>query len=269
MYQSTTWCGDTTQRLIGSVLSSALALLIVLSEFSSGSAKAETDKRYMHSGTEYFSAKIYGKPSPRMVKTGNAIPRGNGYRVAGRVGKSKVRREYVPGEIQVGKASWYGDAFHGRKTANGEIYDKAAMSAAHPSFPLPCYVRVTNLGNGRSVIVRVNDRGPYVANRAMDLSRRSAEALGYVRAGIADVKITYLGKASLDSDVDHVLAATLRTDGTPAAFAAPLLSKIASRTQIITRRMAQYVKLGMLRLTTELTIVVAEKSNTELSASAG
>ena len=74
-------------------------------------------------------------------------------------------------------ASWYGAAFHGRRTANGEVYDMASLTAAHPTMPLPSYARVTNLGNGYSIIVRVNDRGPYHAGRVMDVSSRVADVL--------------------------------------------------------------------------------------------
>ena len=97
---------------------------------------------------------------------------------------------YYPSERKhytaVGYASWYGDAFHGRRTANGEIFDKGSISAAHPTLPLPSYVRVTNINNGRSIIVRVNDRGPIIDGRIIDLSRQAMMAismgdLAYVR----------------------------------------------------------------------------------------
>jgi rare lipoprotein A len=123
-----------------------------------------------------------------------------------------------PGFTQTGKASWYGDAFHGRKTANGEIYDMTAISAAHPTMPLPSYVRVTNLGNGRSIIVRVNDRGPYHAGRVIDLSRRVADALDFRRFGTANVKVDYIRPAGVAGSDDRQLIASLRTDGSPAQF---------------------------------------------------
>ena len=113
-------------------------------------------------------------------------------------------------------ASWYGDAFHGRKTANGEIYDKRALTAASPTMPLPSYARVTNLENGYSVIVRVNDRGPYAAGRVMDVSSRVADVLDFKRMGTAKVKVEYVGRAPLEGSDDNELLATLRTDGSPA-----------------------------------------------------
>lgn len=94
-----------------------------------------------------------------------------------------------PGYDETGIASWYGDQFHAKRTANGEIYDMNAVTAAHKTLPLPSYVQVTNLDNGRSLVVRVNDRGPYVNGRIIDLSRRSAQLLGMDRAGVAKVRV--------------------------------------------------------------------------------
>ena len=90
---------------------------------------------------------------------------------------------------QTGVASWYGKRFHGQKTSSGELYDMYRMSAAHPILPIPSYARVTNLANGRRVVVRVNDRGPFHAGRAIDLSYAAAYRLGYVGHGSAQVEI--------------------------------------------------------------------------------
>ncbi|WP_231895306.1 septal ring lytic transglycosylase RlpA family protein [Vogesella sp. LIG4] len=90
---------------------------------------------------------------------------------------------------QTGKASWYGKQFHGRKTTSGERYDMFAMTAAHPTLPIPSYARVTNLVNGDSVIVRINDRGPFHKSRLMDLSYAAAYKLGIVKAGAAKVVV--------------------------------------------------------------------------------
>lgn len=97
-----------------------------------------------------------------------------------------------PDYDEVGIASWYGPGFHGRTTANGEIYNQEALTAAHPTLPMPTLVRVTNLENGRSMVLRVNDRGPFVDNRIIDVSRRAAEDLGFRRQGIAKVRVQYL-----------------------------------------------------------------------------
>jgi len=100
-----------------------------------------------------------------------------------------------PGYSETGTASWYGPTFHGQATASGEVFDQEALTAAHPTLPIPSLVQVTNLENGREVIVRVNDRGPFVDQRLIDLSRRSAEVLGFEQAGQARVHVRYLGPA--------------------------------------------------------------------------
>ena len=117
-------------------------------------------------------ARLGVSASPRVIEPGQPVPKGGG---TYRVGKPYVvaGRTYVPQENRnyrsEGVASWYGNDFHGRLTANGEIYDMDAISAAHPTMPMPSYARVTNLRSGRSLIVRVNDRGPYHADREIDL----------------------------------------------------------------------------------------------------
>ncbi len=90
---------------------------------------------------------------------------------------------------QTGVASWYGRQFHGRKTASGETFDMNAMTAAHRSLPVNCYIRVTNRSNGKSVIVKVNDRGPFHGNRVLDLSYGAAKSIGVTNAGTAKVSI--------------------------------------------------------------------------------
>jgi rare lipoprotein A len=94
---------------------------------------------------------------------------------------------------QSGTASWYGQWHHGRRTANGEVFDQGAMTAAHPTLPLGTRVRVTNLRNGRTITVRINDRGPYVRGRVIDLSKAAATALGFKEKGLAPVAIELLG----------------------------------------------------------------------------
>jgi rare lipoprotein A len=160
-------------------------------------------------------------PSPRVVAEGDPVPKGGGRALVGRP-YVVAGRTYVPqdarGYVREGLASWYGTAFHGRLTANGEIFDRYSIAAAHPTMPLPSYARVTNLKNSRSMIVRVNDRGPYHGNRIMDVSERVAEALHFKRAGTAHVRVEYQSKASLRGSDDQKLLATLREDGRPASF---------------------------------------------------
>ncbi|WP_031337959.1 septal ring lytic transglycosylase RlpA family protein [Rhodopseudomonas sp. B29] len=166
--------------------------------------------------------------SPRVVGFGEPVPKGGG---TYRVGKPYVvgGRVYVPEEDvnyrAEGLASWYGDDFHGRLTANGEVFDMASLSAAHPTLPIPSYARVTNLSNGRSLIVRINDRGPYHGNRLIDVSNKAAELLDFKRKGTARVRVEYVGRAPLEGSDDRLLMATLR-QGEPAP--APSGVRIAS-----------------------------------------
>ena len=175
--------------------------------------------------SEYFPASKYGPASQRVVADGRAVPRGGGQRLVGRpytiAGKRYVPREVTPGYTVTGNASWYGAAFHGRRTANGEIYDMRALSAAHPTMPLPSYARVTNLKNGHSIIVRVNDRGPFHAGRVLDVSQRVAETLDFRRSGTGRVKVDFVGPAGLAGSDDNQLIASLRTDGRPATLNGP------------------------------------------------
>ena len=139
----------------------------------------------------------------RVVPLGQPVPKGGGIYQIGKPylisGLTYTPRE-EPGYDRVGNASWYGELFHGRRTANGEIYDMDRLSAAHPTLPLPVYARVTNLNNGRTIVVRINDRGPYARDRIIDLSRRSAELLGFRNNGTATVRVKYLGRAPLSGD---------------------------------------------------------------------
>ncbi|SNT09652.1 rare lipoprotein A [Tardiphaga sp. OK246] len=166
--------------------------------------------------------------SPRVVGMGEPVPKGGG---TYRVGKpyTVAGKLYVPEENinyrAEGIASWYGDAFHGRLTANGEVFDMASLTAAHPTLPIPSYARVTNVYNGKSLIVRVNDRGPYHGNRLIDVSNKAAELLEFKGNGTAKVRVEYVGRAPLEGSDDRQLVATLRT-GEPAP--SPSLVRVAS-----------------------------------------
>jgi rare lipoprotein A len=192
------------------------ACLFLANCASSGKFASRVDPRYGVSS------------SPRVVAFGDPVPKGGG---TYRVGKPYTvgGRVYTPEEDvnyrEEGLASWYGDDFHGRLTANGEVFDMASLTAAHPTLPMPCYARVTNLSNGKSLIVRVNDRGPYHGNRVMDVSSRAAELLEFKGNGIARVRVEYVGRAPLEGSDDNQLMATLRT-GVPAP--APSLVRVAS-----------------------------------------
>lgn len=169
------------------------------------------------------------RASPRVVADGEEVPKGGGGFMVGKPYKI-AGKTYVPNEKPYaveGTASWYGADFHGRRTANGEIFDRKSISAAHPTMPLPSYARVTNLRNSRSMIVRVNDRGPYHGGRVMDVSQRVAEALDFRSAGTARVKVEWVSRAKIGGDDDAYLLATLRDDS-PAALDndAPVLTAL-------------------------------------------
>ncbi len=117
---------------------------------------------------------------------------GNPYKIAGRWYYPKEDYNYS----EVGMASWYGEDFNGKKTANGERYNMNTLTAAHRTLPLPSIVRVTNLQNGRSIVLRVNDRGPYVKDRIIDLSKHGAQLLGYMGQGTTKVKVEIMAKES-------------------------------------------------------------------------
>jgi len=179
--------------------------------------------------SDKFAHKVdprYGvSASPRVVDYGEPVPKGGGtyrvgkpYTVAGQLYVPQENRRYRAD----GVASWYGDDFHGRLTANGEVFDMEGISAAHPTLPMPCYARVTNLRNGRSLVVRVNDRGPYAGNRLIDVSTKAAHLLGFHQRGVTQVRVEYVGPAPLEGSDDRVLAATLR-EGAPAPAPSPVM----------------------------------------------
>lgn len=160
-----------------------------------------------------FTEKEFGvKASPRVSNSKNP-PKGGGRYLVGQ--PYTVRGEvYEPladptGYVATGTASWYGNDFHGRLTANGEIFAGNAISCASPVLPLPSYVRVTSLDNGRSVVCRVNDRGPYMHGRVMDLSYRTAEILGYANKGVGNIQVQYVGPAPLNGDDTRMLLASV------------------------------------------------------------
>ena len=192
------------------------ACLVLANCASSGKFASRVDPKYGVSS------------SPRVVAFGEPVPKGGG---TYRVGKPYTvgGRVYVPEEDvnyrEEGLASWYGDDFHGRLTANGEVFDMESLTAAHPTLPMPCYARVTNLANGKSLIVRVNDRGPYHGNRLIDVSNKAAELLEFKGNGVARVRVEYVARAPLEGSDDRQLIATLRT-GVPAP--SPSLVRVAS-----------------------------------------
>ncbi|WP_051881922.1 septal ring lytic transglycosylase RlpA family protein [Parvularcula oceani] len=136
------------------------------------------------------------------------------------------RPEHDPGYDRMGVASWYGPKFHGKLTANGEVFDMNRLTAAHPTLPLPSLVRVTNLDNGRQVVVRVNDRGPFASDRILDLSRAAADELGSRQAGLARVRVQYLGPGSMREAITRVGEPEAYRDGRYAMVKEPKVGAI-------------------------------------------
>ncbi|MGY6708100.1 MAG: septal ring lytic transglycosylase RlpA family protein [Rhizobiaceae bacterium] len=167
--------------------------------------------------SEYFAESEWGvSASPRVSNLESGLRRGGGRDHLGR--PYQIRGQWYhpkedPNYRKTGQASWYGSAFHGRMTANGEVYDMHHLTAAHPTMPLPSYARVTNLEDGTSLVVRVNDRGPFVNGRIIDLSRRSAQLLGTKGSGVARVEVEYLGRAPLHGQDEEFLLASYRPNG--------------------------------------------------------
>lgn len=205
-------------KLILQTVLAGAALALVLSGCSTGS-------RY------------YDNDGPPSVLTGSgaesAEPRVEPFRTAANKPYTVLGSRYTPITTdsplrERGTASWYGKQFHGNKTSTGEIYDMYKATAAHPTMPLPSYARVTNLENGRSIIVRVNDRGPFLHNRIIDLSYAAAKTLGYSSAGTARVEVSRLtwdeirsGSWRTDKDSTPVTAPTWTAPAANAGISAP------------------------------------------------
>jgi rare lipoprotein A len=131
------------------------------------------------------------------------------YTVNGQRYSPKVIKHYD----QKGLASWYSYPSHSRPTASGELFDGRAMAAAHKTLPLPCMVEVTNLENGKKIRVRVNDRGPFVAGRIIDLTPAAADKLGFRGHGMAKVRVKFLGPAPRVADSGEIMLAALNDQG--------------------------------------------------------
>ncbi|OCW58154.1 septal ring lytic transglycosylase RlpA family protein [Hoeflea olei] len=196
------------------VAASAIAVLSIgLS--GCGATSGSGDTSHINTKTK-FSVAEYGVAASPRVTTAKRPQKGGGRDMVGKPYKVKGKW-YTPAEDKdydrAGLASWYGPNFHGRLTANGEIYDQFHLSAAHPTFPLPSYARVTNKKNGNSVIVRVNDRGPYAHGRIIDVSNQAAELLDMKRDGVAAVRVEYIGRAPVEGDDTPYLMASYRPGG--------------------------------------------------------
>lgn len=193
------------------LVSAARLLAIVLATAALAACGASSSVPHVKRAA-FTEAKFGVKASPRLSTAKNP-PKGGGRYMVGKpytvAGKVYEPIENPIGYVAAGSASWYGNDFHGRQTANGEIFSATAISCASPVLPLPSYVRVTNTDNGRSIICRVNDRGPYLHGRVMDLSYRTAAILGYADRGIGNISVEYVGPAPLHGDDTRKLLATV------------------------------------------------------------
>lgn len=182
-----------------SILSHARLIGIALLAASLAACSGNSGGKHSSRSKEYFPESKYGvKASPRVAHAKSKLPRGGGRYQVGKPYKIKgnwFHPKEDPNYKAVGVASWYGDAFHGRLTANGEIYDMTHLTAAHPTLPLPSYARVTNLENNSSVVVRINDRGPYFRGRCLDLSAGAFAAIANPADGVAQVRYEVLATA--------------------------------------------------------------------------
>ncbi|MCY0094976.1 septal ring lytic transglycosylase RlpA family protein [Hoeflea ulvae] len=185
---------------------------------STSKTKSKSQPSHINTKTK-FSVSEYGVAASPRITTAKRPKKGGGrafvgkpYRVRGKWYKPQEDPDYD----KAGLASWYGPNFHGRLTANGEIYDQFHLSAAHPTFPLPSYARVTNKKNGNSVIVRVNDRGPYAHGRIIDVSNQAAALLDMKTEGVAAVRVEYVGRAPVEGDDTRYLMASYRPGGSGA-----------------------------------------------------
>lgn len=185
---------------------------------STSSSKGKSSASYINTKSK-FSVSEYGVAASPRMSTAKRPKKGGGREMVGK--PYRVRGKWYtpkeePGYDKAGLASWYGPNFHGRLTANGEIYDQFHLSAAHPTFPLPSYARVTNKKNGNSVIVRVNDRGPFAHGRIIDLSNQAATLLDMKHEGVAAVRVQYVGRAPVEGDDTRYLMASYRPGGSDA-----------------------------------------------------
>jgi len=171
------------------------AVLLAIGLIVTGCSSAKRDP-FAGIGSPY-----YAKAGP-LPKGGGRYLVGDSYEVAG----VRFTPKEQPNYDKTGVASWYGPQFHRRMTSNGEWFDMNELTAAHATLPLPSYAKVTNLENGRTVVVRINDRGPFVGTRIIDMSRRSAEVLGYKPKGTAKVRVQYIGPAPLNDQGQQLAA---------------------------------------------------------------
>lgn len=200
-----------------------------------------------HSPPERYTQKHDAAPAQHIdtSQVADAVPRKEAYSRYGNpdsykvLGKKYHTLKSSKGYIKRGTASWYGTKFHGHRTSSGDSYDMYAMSAAHKTLPLPTYARVTNLDNGRSVVVKINDRGPFHDNRLIDLSYAAASRLGILDNGTGRVEVRAL---EADSHGPTIQSAKAPVASTPKMAAIPANTSLA--TKQTTLEPSVYLQLG-------------------------
>jgi rare lipoprotein A len=214
-------------------------------------AKAKSGGYYLDDGPE-------ANPPPNLDSIPDAVPRQEPlHRFANRtyvaLGKPYTPQTERRALREEGLASWYGRRFHGKKTASGELYDMYAMTAAHPTLPIPSYARVTLLSSGKSVVVRINDRGPFHSSRIIDLSYTAAHKLGYLSHGSARVRVESIDPDTYDTQGEALQGGIYLQVGAFAQQnnAQQLLGRLtrelemdASRTRVVLSGMLHRVQLG-------------------------
>ena len=187
-------------------------LVLTLTACSSSSTSTSTKASSNSNKGGYFLDDGPPQTSIDLTKVKDAVPRSEPLSATGNKPYVVFGKTYVPlksnkGFRQKGTASWYGKKFHGKRTSSGETYDMYKMTAAHTVLPIPSYAQVTNLNNGRSIIVKVNDRGPFKHNRVIDLSYAAALKLDVVRSGTGQVEIIAIGENTATSQKESVVSA--------------------------------------------------------------
>jgi rare lipoprotein A len=191
-------------------------------------------RRTPRGGGYYLDDGPDDNPPAHLASVPDAVPRAEPLHPAANRPYVVFGRRYVPQadvatHRERGHASWYGRKFHGRKTSSGERYDMYGMTAAHPTLPIPSYVRVTNLRNGRAVVLRVNDRGPFLKRRVIDLSYTAAYKLGYVDGGSAEVEVELLAPGPVARGQQTAVRADVADESAPSlTMAVPMLAEAAA-----------------------------------------
>ncbi|KEC55086.1 septal ring lytic transglycosylase RlpA family protein [Bartonella koehlerae] len=196
-----------TLQFVSLVAASQLLVSCCTSKTTHFTLKSFCNNKAVDAKTVSLPKKVSSRQNQSKEKRSGRAVVGKPYKIKGKW----YYPQHDPAYKRIGQASWYGSDFHGRLTANGEIYDMNLLTAAHPTMPLPSYARVTNLENGSSLIVRVNDRGPFMKDRIIDLSKQAAAILGYENSGVTNVKVEYIAEAP----VGHYDGAYLMASYTP------------------------------------------------------